>query len=159
MVLAGSSVLIAAAILVMAVLRIMQARDRKNEALVNMANVVIEEGISWSEHINKYVKMEAAHQLGKQLKKSPVETLKDPVEIHRITVEGLKPVRQIAHDTAKKYVLDAIESFPVASIKADLKKMVNPSNIDNLIDMRIAGAKSGMGAPIIGTICRYHLNK
>ena len=118
-------------------------REYNKKKVLDYAVGLIEEGISYLEEKNKWLKREAAVNAGKALQKQPVEVTKDQNSVDKFLQSAMVPVRQIAHDNAREYIKASVEKLTDKKLKKAMDKIMS-STIDLAIDMRISGAKMGI---------------
>jgi len=119
----------------------------KKDAL-DYAVAVMEEGIAYAEEEMKILKREAAHNAGVGLKKLPVEDTKDAIKFDKFFTDALRPVREMTHDKARKYILENVSKLSDPKIKVLVQKMINVNTIDLAIKLRIIAAKIQIVDPL-----------
>jgi hypothetical protein len=124
-----------------------ETKEYNKKKILDFAIGLIEEGISYSEEKNKMMKREAAANAGKALQKQPVEVTKDQVSVDKFFTSAMVPVRQIAHDTARDYILSSVEKLPSGKFKNVVQKIYKDC-LDHAINMRISAAKMGIQDPL-----------
>lgn len=137
-------ILIAIAIVLAVVYVVKTDKKTQKKEDLDFAVAIVEEGIAYAEENMRIQKREAAHNTGIALRKQPPEDSKDPIKAERFFNSSMKPVRDMTHDMARKYILDTVEK-----IKSDnLRKMINSNTIDSAIKLRIVAAKIQIVDPL-----------
>lgn len=124
--------------------QVMRKKSNDRKEMVDFAVAVMEEGIAYAEENMRVRKREAAHNAGLAIKKLPVEESKDPIKVERFFNSAMKPIRDITHDMAKKYIIDTVTKIG----NKDLLKMINVNTIDDAIRLRIVAAKIQIVDPL-----------
>ncbi len=147
-IMAASSALSISLIAVCYVIRaILEKREYNQKKAIDYMAGLVEEGIAFSEEKNKFLKREAANNAVKSLQKEPVNITKDQVAVDKFLNTCMIPMREMAHTTAKEYIIKAVSELSDNKIKKSAEKMIN-SSLDMAIKMRICGAKMGINDPI-----------
>ena len=123
-------------------------KEKKTQTSLDFAASLIEEAIAETEHKTYTMKREAASEAGKALRKQPVDVTKDPIKVEKYLQQALAPVREIAHNMAKDYIIKSIDNIKSSSVRQSVKKLITNKTIDQAIKMRVAGPKCGVSDPL-----------
>ena len=124
-----------------------ERRDYRMTKIIDFCVGLTEEGIAYSEDKNRIPKREAATNIGKAVQKLPVEQVKDQVQVDKFFQAGMVPIRQIAHDIARQYIMESIQRMPDGWLKESVGKVMSKC-VDDGIRMRIAAAKMLINDPL-----------
>lgn len=139
------SILILAAIYLSKIIYDVKLTNKKK--VIAYVSSLVDEAIASTEEQFKHMKVEAAHKAGMALRQQPVEITKDPIKSNEYFQAGMKPVREMCHDNAKKYITASMGYLKDGKFKSTVQAMILPC-IDDAIKMKIIGAKLGLADPI-----------